>query len=62
LCALEKKPYVLVDARQVPEAARAAEVILEFVEEHGIQVLNVAVLEQVAGRKGMRMRWLRWGQ
>jgi hypothetical protein len=42
LCALEKKPCVLVDARQVPEPARAAEVTLEFAEEHGSQVLNVA--------------------
>jgi hypothetical protein len=41
LCALEKKPYVLVDAQRlsVEEAVRA---VRGFVEDHHIAVLNVA--------------------
>ena len=39
---MEKRPYILIDARQVLEPAAAAEAILQFVQEHGIQVLNVA--------------------
>jgi hypothetical protein len=42
LCALEKKPYIIVDARQITEVAAAAEAIFKFVEERGIRVLNVA--------------------
>ncbi len=42
LCALEKKPYIIIDARQIAEPAAAAEVVFKFVEEHEIQVLNVA--------------------
>jgi hypothetical protein len=42
LCALEKKPYVLVDALKITDPAVAAEAILQFVQEHGIQTLNVA--------------------
>jgi hypothetical protein len=42
LCALEKKPYILIDARQVTGPALAAAAIVKFVEEHGIQTLNVA--------------------
>jgi len=41
LCALEKKPYVLVDAERfsVEEAVRA---VSGFIEDHRIAVLNVA--------------------
>jgi hypothetical protein len=42
LCVLEKKPYIIVDARQITEPAAAAEAIFKFVEEYGIRVLNVA--------------------
>jgi hypothetical protein len=35
---LLKRPYVLVDARQVAEE----EAVAEFVEKNGIQTLNVA--------------------
>jgi hypothetical protein len=41
LCALLKRPYVLVDARQMSEAEAVA-VVVEFVEKNGIQTLNVA--------------------
>ena len=41
LCALLKRPYVLVDGRQISEAEAVAAVV-EFVEKNGIQTLNVA--------------------
>jgi Circularly permutated YpsA SLOG family len=41
LCALEKKPYLLLDARQFPPAA-AAQAVSKFIEESAIQTLNVA--------------------
>jgi hypothetical protein len=52
LCALEKRPYILIDARQVLEPAAAAEAILRFVQEHGIQVLNVAGLRSSGWEEG----------
>jgi hypothetical protein len=41
LCALLKRPYVLVDARQMSESEAVA-AVAEFVEKNGIQTLNVA--------------------
>jgi hypothetical protein len=41
LCALLKRPYALVDARETPEAEAVA-AVAEFVEKHAIQTLNVA--------------------
>jgi hypothetical protein len=41
LCALENRPYVLVDALKLSEAA-AILCIADFVDKHGIRVLNVA--------------------
>jgi putative molybdenum carrier protein len=41
LCALEKKPFILIDARRTAPGD-AAEAIVKFIEENGIQVLNVA--------------------
>jgi hypothetical protein len=41
LCALLERPHVLIDARQVTETTAAAELIGQFIENHGIQVLNV---------------------
>jgi hypothetical protein len=41
LCALLKRPYVLVDARQMSESEGVAAVIA-FVEKHVIRTLNVA--------------------
>jgi hypothetical protein len=42
LCALEKKPYILIKARETPDVKDAAGMIAKFVEENGIEVLNVA--------------------
>jgi Circularly permutated YpsA SLOG family len=42
LCALEKKPYILIKARETPDAIEAARAILKFIEENKIEVLNVA--------------------
>jgi hypothetical protein len=41
LCMREKKPVIGLDA-QVMTKLRAAQTIAQFVEEHGIAVLNVA--------------------
>jgi putative molybdenum carrier protein len=41
LCMREKKPFIALDAR-VMTKLRAADAIAQFVEEHNIQVLNVA--------------------
>jgi hypothetical protein len=41
LCIREKKPFVVLDATQISES-RAAAVIVRFVEENEIQMLNVA--------------------
>ncbi len=37
----EKKPFVVLDAKQITESAAAA-AIVRFVEENEIQMLNVA--------------------
>lgn len=41
LCLREKKPFIALDA-QTSTKLRAADAVAQFVEEHGIQVLNVA--------------------
>jgi Circularly permutated YpsA SLOG family len=40
-CERMKKPFVVVDGKQISES-RVADVTLRFVEEHEIQLLNVA--------------------
>lgn len=42
LCALEKKPYILVRAQETAGPAEAAAAILKFIEDHQIEVLNVS--------------------
>jgi Circularly permutated YpsA SLOG family len=42
LCALEKKPYILIRAQENSDPTDAAKAILKFVEDNGIEVLNVA--------------------
>ena len=42
LCALLKRPYVLINAAETPDPIKAAEKIVKFVEENGIETLNVA--------------------
>jgi hypothetical protein len=42
LCALEMRPYLLVDTRETVEPRAAAAKITEFVESHGIRILNVS--------------------
>ncbi len=41
VCRRERRPYIVLDATQISESAAAA-TIVRFIEEHGIQVLNVA--------------------
>jgi hypothetical protein len=41
LCALEKKPYILIKARET-DAIEAAAKIVKFIEENSIETLNVA--------------------
>jgi len=52
LCALLKRPYVLVDARQMPEPEAVASV-LEFVEKNGIQTFGYACLSAGAELVGV---------
>jgi hypothetical protein len=42
LCALLKRPYILINARETPDPIVAAERIVKFIEIDGIEVLNVA--------------------
>lgn len=42
LCALLKRPYILINARETPDPIVAAERIVKFIEYDGIEVLNVA--------------------
>ena len=41
MCALERKPYILLDVKKILGPAEAADDVLKF-EENAIQVLNVA--------------------
>jgi hypothetical protein len=41
LCALEKKPYVLIRAHETPDPEEAAAAVLKFIEDNAIEVLNV---------------------
>ena len=40
VCRREHKPYIVLDATRISEAA-AAKAIMRFIEEHEIKVLNV---------------------
>jgi Circularly permutated YpsA SLOG family len=42
MCALERRPYVLIAARQFPETTDAARVVVQFAEENSIEILNIA--------------------
>jgi hypothetical protein len=42
LCALLKRPYILINARETPDPIVAAKAASKFIEENGIEVLNVA--------------------
>jgi hypothetical protein len=42
LCALLKRPYILINARETSDPIVAAEKIVKFIEKNAIQVLNVA--------------------
>jgi hypothetical protein len=41
VCRRERKPFIVLDATRISEAA-AAKAIMRFIEEHEIKVLNVA--------------------
>jgi hypothetical protein len=71
LCALLKRPYILINARKTPDPDAAAEAVARFVEGNGIQALNVAgprasgweagycfALDVVSGVIGNRVRSL----
>jgi len=42
LCALLNRPYILINARKMPDASEAAAEVLKFIERSEIHVLNVA--------------------
>src|SRR3984893_18408788 len=75
LCALLKRPYILIDARKTPDPIEAAEKIVKFIEENGINVLNVAgprasgwaagyrfAVDVISGVVGSLARGLRQGE
>jgi hypothetical protein len=42
LCALLRRPYVLINVRKMPDPLVAAQAILKFIDESNIGTLNVA--------------------
>ena len=42
LCALLKRPYVLINAAEMPDLIKAADKIVNFIEDNNIETLNVA--------------------
>ena len=42
LCALLKRPYVLINAAEMPDPIKAADKIVKFIENNNIETLNVA--------------------
>jgi hypothetical protein len=42
LCALLKRPYVLINAREISDPVAAAVAVLKFIEDNSITTLNVA--------------------
>jgi hypothetical protein len=42
LCALLKRPYVLINASETPDPVAAADKVLKFIEDNAIETLNVA--------------------
>jgi putative molybdenum carrier protein len=41
LCALLKRPYILINARETPDPNEAAKAVLQFIEDNKINTLNV---------------------
>ena len=41
LCGLLNRPCLLISARETPDPSAAAEAVLRFIEDNGIEVLNV---------------------
>lgn len=41
LCALLNRPYILISARETPDPNAAADAVLKFIQDNGIEVLNV---------------------
>ena len=42
LCALLRRPYVLINAAEMPDPIKAADKIVKFIEDNNIETLNVA--------------------
>ena len=42
LCALLNRPYILISARESPDAGAAAVAVLKFIEDNNIETLNAA--------------------
>ena len=42
LCALLNRPYILINAREIPDPSVAATAVLKFIERAKIETLNVA--------------------
>ncbi|HEX3912718.1 MAG TPA: putative molybdenum carrier protein [Steroidobacteraceae bacterium] len=42
LCALLKRPYLLISAQETPDSVEAVAKVIKFIDEHKIETLNVA--------------------
>ncbi len=42
LCALLKRPYILVNVQEIPDPKSAAKAVLRFIEENNVRTLNIA--------------------
>jgi hypothetical protein len=54
LCALLKRPYILINARETPDPIVAAKAILKFMDENNIGTLNVAGPRASGWKEGYR--------
>jgi hypothetical protein len=54
LCALLKRPYLLINASETPDPKDAAAMIIKFMEENKIETLNVAGLRASGWGEGYR--------
>jgi hypothetical protein len=58
LCALLKRPYVLINVSETPEPAEASGKISRFIEENKIATSNVAGPRASGWLRVMRSHWL----
>lgn len=58
LCALLKRPYILINAGMTRDPIEAAGAILKFIDDNQIEVLNVSGPAPAAGSRDIASRWM----